>query len=317
LEDTNADSSSSNHNESKDHQDIQETAMPLEMILDAIKSNLSPEALKALIDKTKISSLRQNTSGFGQKKYSNRRGRPLPSRVGSLDSGKRLDIIETLKAAAPWQTIRRTGASLDQFKVLIRKSDLRVKRYEEKSDRLIIFTVDASGTSALGRLGETKGAIEILLSEAYARRDQVALISFRGEQATLELPPTRSLVQTKRRLAGLPGGGTTPLAAALSESYKLAIQARSKGMTPTLALLTDGKGNIALDGSADRKTAETDMGNLAALIRSAHIPSIVVDTSRRPQMPAQSLSQNLSATYIALPYADSKKLYSAVSKVIT
>ena len=87
--------------------------------------------------------------------------------------------------------------------------DIRLRRYEERSDRLLIFTVDASGSAALARLAEAKGAIEILLAEAYARRDHVCLIAFRGTEAELLLPPTRSLVQTKRRLAGLPGGGGT------------------------------------------------------------------------------------------------------------
>jgi len=78
----------------------------------------------------------------------------------------------------------------------------------------------------MSRLAEAKGAVELLLSEAYSRRDHVSLISFRGDTAEILLPPTRSLVQTKKRLAALPGGGGTPLASGLVEALKMAHQAR-------------------------------------------------------------------------------------------
>jgi magnesium chelatase subunit D len=85
-------------------------------------------------------------------------------------------------------------------------SDVRVRQFEERSDRAIIFVVDASGSAALARLAEAKGAIELLLGEAYARRDHVALVAFRGDGADILLPPTRSLVQTKRRLGQFRAG---------------------------------------------------------------------------------------------------------------
>lgn len=293
--------------------ETKEPVIPPDMLLEAIRSSLSPEALKNLIDRSKKLKTVQSNSGTGQKKLSNRRGRPLPSRAGKLDSTKRLDIIETLKAAAPWQTIRKKNLKAAHSRIIIRGDDIRIKRHEEQSDRLIIFAVDASGTSALGRLGETKGAIEILLAEAYARRDQVALISFRGQKAEIELAPTRSLVQTKKRLAGLPAGGGTPLASGLLVSYNLAVQARNKGMTPSLAFLTDGKGNIALDGTASRTSSQIDTENFAKVIRSAKIPCIVIDTSNRPQIQAKGLAETLDAIYLALPRADSKRLSFAVA----
>ena len=176
--------------------------------------------------------------------------------------------------------------------------------------------MDASGTSALGRIGETKGAIEILLSEAYDRRDQVALISFRGQTAQMELPPTRSLVQTKKKLAGLPAGGGTPLASSLSVSYNLALQAKNRGLTPSLAFLTDGKGNIALDGTPSRTISASETKNLAQKISFAKIPAIVIDISNRPQGEAKDLAKNLMATYLALPRADSRQLSTAVTAVM-
>ena len=304
------------NNETKLSEESLEPTIPAEILLDAIKSSLSPQVLKNLIDRSKNLKSQKNNSGSGKTKLSNRRGRPLPSRAGKLDNTKRLDITETLKSAAPWQTIRKKRSLKNCSKIIIRSEDIRIKRHEEQSDRLIIFTVDASGTSALGRLGETKGAIEILLSEAYARRDQVALISFRGQTAQIELPPTRSLVQTKKRLAGLPAGGGTPLASGLSVSYNLALQAKSRGLTPSLAFLTDGKGNIALNGTPSRVISASETKDLAQKISSAKIPTIVIDISNRPQSEAKDLARNLMATYLALPRADSRSLSTAVNAVM-
>lgn len=190
----------------------------------------------------------------------------------------------------------------------IRQSDLRLKRYQETSDRVLICAVDASGSSAFARLAEAKGAIELLLAQAYARRDHVALIAFRGTSAELLLPPTRSLVQTKRRLAALPGGGGTPLAAGLKMAFELAGQTRARGMTPTVALLTDGRGNIALDGTANRNAAEQDALRLSRALRMANIPALVIDIAMRPQAALKRMADTLDARYLALPRADAHRL---------
>ena len=151
----------------------------------------------------------------------------MPSRPGRLDGGNRIDLVATLRAEVPWQTIRRKQRP-DKTGVIVHSSDIHVKNYQEISDRLVIFAVDASGSSAVARLAEAKGAVELMLADAYARRDHVALIAFRGDSADLILPPTRSLVQTKRRLAGLPGGGGTPLASGLKAAGELAQRARAQ-----------------------------------------------------------------------------------------
>jgi magnesium chelatase subunit D len=166
-------------------------------------------------------------SGTGAAKKGNRRGRPLPSRAGRLGSDTRVDLVATLRAAAPWQPLRRRATGQDD-RLHVRMSDVRVRQFEERSDRAIIFVVDASGSAALARLAEAKGAIELLLGEAYARRDHVALVAFRGDGADILLPPTRSLVQTKRRLGQLPGGGGTPLASGLKAALDLAELARAR-----------------------------------------------------------------------------------------
>jgi magnesium chelatase subunit D len=285
--------------------------LPQELLLDAIRA-LLPDDLLARIAATQAR--RGMGSGSGAAKKGNRRGRPLPPRAGRLGTGARIDIVATLRAAAPWQVIR---AKTDTKQGLsIRPADIRLKRFEDKSDRLLIFTVDASGSAALARLAEAKGAVELLLAQAYARRDHVALIAFRGTTAEILLPPTRSLVQTKRRLAALPGGGATPLAAGLQAAMELADQARRRGLTPTIALLTDGRANIALDGSANRGLAAEDSLKLARALRVTGIDGIVIDTGNRPEPGLKALSQTLGGTYLALPRVDAKRLSVAMAAVL-
>lgn len=283
----------------------QSDRIPDDILLEAIRAAL-PADLLAKLAAGRAARAAKGSGGSGAARKGNHRGRPLPSRAGKLGSGKRIDIVATLRAAAPWQTLRRRPDRPDRLE--IRPSDLRIKRYQETSDRVLIFTVDASGSSALSRLAEAKGAVELLLAQAYARRDHVALIAFRGRAAELLLPPTRSLVQTKRRLSGLPGGGGTPLAAGLRMAYELGLQTRARGMTPTIALLTDGRGNIALDGTADRALAESDTAQLARAILAAAIPALVLDIANRPQPALHKLAGQLGAPYLALPRADSARL---------
>lgn len=284
-----------------------------DMLVEAVKALLPQGLLDGLIPAG--TSRRAGGSGAGQKRKGNRKGRPLPSRPGRLDGRARIDLVATLRAAAPWQPLRRRSQP-DIKGLLIRPDDIRLKRYQEQSDRLLIFTVDASGSAAMSRLNEAKGAVEMLLAQAYAARDHVALISFRGQEAELLLPPTRSLVQTKRRLAALPGGGGTPLAAGLQQAALLAKQSLSKGLTPTIVLLTDGRANIALDGSPDRSAAARDADHLANHLRAQGLAALVLDMSARPQEALKSLAARLGAPYLALPRADATRLSSAVSAVL-
>lgn len=285
--------------------------LPDELLLEAVRA-LLPDNLLDQLAAQKARAGRGNGTGAARK--GNRRGRPLPSRAGRISDGARIDIIGTLRAAAPWQTIRRIASGRDGLQ--IRPADIRIKRFEEKSDRLLIFTVDASGSSALSRLAEAKGAIELLLAQAYARRDHVALVAFRGTEAELLLPPTRSLVQTKRRLAGLPGGGGTPLAAGMMTAFDQATQATRRGLTPTIAILTDGRANIALDGRADRKQAATDAQQIARILRAHGTDVIVIDTGNRPEPALRNLAQTLDATYLPLPRANAERLSKSVATAL-
>ena len=291
--------------------------LPEEMLIEAARAALPP----GLIARLQAARLARRSagarSGAGARRKSLARGRPLPSRPGKPGSGARIDVIATLRQAAPWQRMRaKMFPQAPAGRLILMPADLRIRRYQDRTDRVLIFVVDASGSSAVARLAEAKGAVELMLAEAYATRDHVALVTFRGRGAELALPPSRSLVQAKRGLAGLPGGGGTPLPAALKCALEAAAQARAHGMTPTLALLTDGRGNIALDGSANRAQAAEEATGLARAIAAAGIPALVIDTSLRPQPALAELARAMGAERIALPRADACALSATLNAAL-
>ncbi len=162
------------------------------------------------------------------------------------------------------------------------------------------------------RLAEVKGAIEMLLAECYVRRDQVALVAFRGRSAELLLPPTRSLTAARRRLSGLPGGGGTPLASALEVTASLVDSLSRRGQSPLVVLLTDGKANVARDGSGGRERAQEDAIHSARQLAQAQVPVLLIDTSPKPQQEAANLAQAMRARYLPLPHAGSAQLAQTV-----
>lgn len=246
--------------------------------------------------------------GKGQRQRAASRGRPVGVRNGVPRGGLRLSLIDTLRAAAPWQRLR--GAAPGQ--VAVRRDDLRIHRFEKRREATTIFAVDASGSSAAARLAEAKGAVELLLAEAYVKRAQVALIAFRGAGAELVLPPTRSLTRARRALADLPGGGGTPLAAGLRAAGDLAQAATARGRTPFIVVLTDGRANIALDGGASRAAAEADATAAAGAIGAAGVRGAFVDISARPRPEGAALAAVMGARYLPLPRADARTMHAAV-----
>lgn len=283
-------------------------AIAADMLVEAARTALPEQVLRDLAEGRAARAAR-GSSGSGALRNGNRRGRPLPSRRGKPREGARIDLIATLRAAAPWQGLRRRDAPHRAGQaLLVDPGDLHIRRSKVMSDRVLIFAVDASGSAAVARLAEAKGAVELLLARAYSRRDHVALLSFRGRKADLLLPPTRSLVQTKNRLRGVPGGGATPLADGMKLALDTASLARARGMTPTIALLTDGRGNIALDGTADRDKCEEETNLIAATIRRSGMSSLVIDLGLRTQPRLADLARRMGAQYVALPRADAGRL---------
>jgi len=284
-----------------------------DILLAACTASMPTDVLAQLVASQAGRQPMASAGGAGAASQSMRRGRPVGVRAGALRAGARLNLVETLRAAAPWQTLRRRAQpSLAAPRVIVVPDDFRITRFRHRTETTTIFLVDASGSAALARLAEAKGAVELVLADCYVRRDKVALISFRGATAELLLPPTGSLVRAKRCLAGLPGGGGTPLATGITAAAALADAVRRRGQTPTLILLSDGRANIARDGTAGRTRAEADATDAARLLRAAGVPSIVVDTSPRPTPAARELATAMGARYLPLPYADADALSRAV-----
>ena len=240
------------------------------------------------------------------------RGRPAGSRRAMPAHGSRLHLMDTLRAAAPWQKIRKATAKNQQAKIQVRAEDFHVARIKQKTATTTLFVVDASGSSALNRLAEAKGAVELLLADCYVRRDQVALIAFRGKQAELLLPPTRSLVRAKRSLSGLPGGGGTPLATAIDTAASVAEGLQRRGITPVIVLLTDGRANVARSGSGGRELAFSEAMEAARQLAVMQMSVLFIDTSPQPQKPAADLAAAMRARYLPLPLAGAATVSLAV-----
>lgn len=246
-------------------------------------------------------------------------GRPLPPRRGTLRAGHRLDLLATLRAAIPWQRLRtrerqQRGQPDARTRLLLRSDDFRLKRYRRPEETTTVFVVDASGSQALHRLAEAKGAVELLLADCYVRRDRVAVIAFRGTGAELLLPPTRSLARARRSLASLPGGGGTPLAAGLEAAWLLgrSVQARDGGRA-VLVFLTDARANIARDGTPGRAQAAQDALAVARRLRAEALHSLLIDTSPRPEPAAMSLAQAMGARYVPLPHGQAAQVHGVVA----
>jgi magnesium chelatase subunit D len=289
-----------------------------DLVLEAAQAAI-PAGLLASLKIGQLQRAKTPTSGSAGALLKNAlRGRPVGARKGEPRAGQRINVLETLRAAAPWQKLRqRQQAPTDGQKqrIVVRKEDFHVTRFRQSGQTTTVFVVDASGSSALNRLAEAKGAVELLLADCYVRRDSVAVLAFRGQTAELILPPTRSLARAKRSLAGLPGGGGTPLANAIDAAILLADQLRKKGETPIVVLLTDGKGNIARDGRPGRAQAAADALAAATEMRLRGFSSLLVDTSPQAQDAAKNLAQAMGAQYLALPYAGANSLNQAVRAV--
>ena len=163
----------------------------------------------------------------------------------------------------------------EKFQVI--PSDLHQQIRESKSANLILLVVDASGSmAAQQRMEAVKGAVLALLTDTYQRRDQVAVISFRGAQATILLTPTRSVDLAEQRMRELSTGGRTPLPHALQLTLEiLGKNTGANSLQPLLVLLSDGKANVALDVDGD---PWNETLTLAGLLSEHGTPALVIDT---------------------------------------
>ncbi|NJP04706.1 MAG: magnesium chelatase ATPase subunit D [Chloroflexaceae bacterium] len=314
-----------------DRNDDEETEQPPEppqepqaiedLILSALETDIPPDVLETpfTIRRSGRSGSRGATAG--------QRGRHIRS-VPGLPGQGRIDIIATLRAAAPWQAVRkqhdkkpRKGKQTAGQQIRLRVDDLHIKRYRSKAGTLFCFLVDASGSMALHRMRQAKGAVSALLQQAYVHRDQVALLAFRGEKADVLLPPSQSVELAKRALDVLPTGGGTPLASALLTAYQVAEQARSRGIfQTTLVIITDGRPNVPLhfDPNQPREArmqqAHEEVERLAGRLRSAGLGAVVIDTQRNylSRGEAQQLAAWLGGRYVYLPQGRGEQIAQAV-----
>ena len=287
-----------------------------ELVLAAARAAIPPGLLALIGAGLKPRGRAAQGGKAGAEAASAKRGRPLAARRGELRQGK-LSLIDTLRAAAPWQVLRaRQGGGSQGSRLIVKPDDFRVIRFKERRRTTAIFVVDASGSSAIQRLGEVKGAIELLLADCYVRRDSVAMVAFRGQGAEVVLPPTRSLALAKRRLAGLPGGGGTPIAAGLEAALALADAVRRKGQTPLVVLMTDGRANVARDRQPGRAHALADAIEAAKGLAAAGVASLAIDTSgpgpAGGEPPTRALGRAMAARYLALPSAGAATVSAAV-----
>ena len=249
----------------------------------------------------------------------------------------RLHLAATVAAAAPHQFARgrRTPGPLQ-----VRRADLREARLEGRESNLVLFVVDASGSmAARARMGAVKGAVLSLLLDAYQRRDKVGMITFRGTGAQVLLPPTSSVEAAAGRLAALPTGGRTPLAAGLLRAHEVlrTERLRDPRRRPLLVLVTDGRATAAPPRPAASPGQSVPPGQAvppgralspvaaahraAALLAATGVASVVVDCESGPVRLglAESIAQALAGTVLRLdelaagPLADSVRALKEVA----
>ena len=224
--------------------------------------------------------------------------------VGAASTaGARLHFPATVRAAATEQQ-RRGRVAGDRLR--FDRADLRTAVTEGRESNLVLFCVDASGSmAARRRMTEVKAAVLSLLLDAYQRRDKVGLVTFRGFDATLALPPTSSVEVAARRLAELPSGGRTPLAEGLlcaADTLRWE-RIRDPRRRPLLVVVTDGRATAGAEAVARSRLA-------AAYVCSLGVEAIVVDceSGRMSLGLAAGLAADLRAQYVRLAEVSAEAL---------
>ena len=245
---------------------------------------------------------------------------PALGQRGAATHGSRGHSVRAVPDRAPSElalevTVRQ-AVLRDPEAVRLTRADLHQQVRSGKSGTFLLLVVDASGSmSASRRMEAVKGAVLSLLTDAYQQRDTVAVVAFRGLEAHVLLPPTRSVAVAEQALRALPTGGRTPLPHALQLAAQLLAQADyAQGLQPLLVLLSDGKANVPLPGGGD---AGLQTQQLAGQLRARNVPTLVLDTDNSYLRlgKAEALAAALGAQYLPLDELSAAALTTAILTV--